>query len=128
MVRSKQAFTLIEILCVLLIMAILAAIAISLIAYAKTQALRSRTHSQLSQINGMIVEYKVKNGRIPMTLSNVVSTLPEGLVYSNGLPLDPWGRQYQYLVSGESYRIFSMGPDKATGTATNSGDDIEFKK
>jgi len=122
--RHKEAFTLIEILCVILIISILAALVVGMGRYARDRALRARANSQMMQISGMAIEYKVRNGRMPPSISNIVSMLPAGFTYSNSLPLDPWYNQYQYTVNGDTYRVFSIGPDKLTGT----GDDVEFNR
>ena len=122
--KSRRAFTLVEVLCVIVIISILAAMILAIAGYAKKRALTVRAISQMKEIDGMIIEYKTSNGRIPPSLSNIVSSLSAGFSYSNGLPLDPWNGTYQYIVSGDSYRLFSMGPDMATGNATNTGDDI----
>ena len=41
------------------------------------------------------------------------------------LPPDPWGNQYQYQYPGSrnpgTYDVWSMGPDKADGTADDVG-------
>lgn len=124
MKRNNRAFTLIEVLCVILIIAILAAMVIGMGRYARERAMRARALGEMMQISGKAIEYKVTNGRMPPSLSNVVSLLPAGFTYSNNLPIDPWGYQYQYSVAGETYRVFSVGPDKLTGT----GDDIEFNR
>lgn len=126
--KRTEAFTLIEILCVVVIIAILAALVIGMGKYAKARAFRARAHAQIMQINGVIVDYKVRNGSLPPGLSNVVSVLPAGFAYSNGLPLDPWNCQYRYTVAGDAYRVFSTGPDMMTGNDTNSADDIEFNR
>lgn len=124
----KRAFTLIEILCVILIISILAAMIIGMGRYARDKALRARALGQMGQINGVIVEYKVKNGRMPANLSILTPMLPATWTYSNNIPLDPYNKQYQFTVAGEAYRIFSMGPDMTTGSDTNTGDDIEFNR
>lgn len=36
--------------------------------------------------------------------------------YIDGLPPDLWGSQFQYSVTGGVVRLFSMGPDRKTGT------------
>lgn len=127
MKRDREAFTLIELLSVVAIIAILLGIIIGVWKYAQDAAFRKRAIAQIMEIQGAIVEYKVKYGGIPPDIKATSISLREGFTYSNGAPIDPWGQEYQYEHAGESYRVFSKGPDKATGS-TNSGDDIEFKK
>ena len=122
---ERRAFTLIELLAVLVIIAILSALILGVAVYAKRAALTKRASAQVEQMHFIIQEYQIKNGRLPANLENLQSTMPEGFTYSNNVPLDPWGTPFQYTVSGETYRLFSMGPDMATGMTTNSVDDIE---
>lgn len=125
---GNRAFTLIELLCVILIIAILSAMILGIGVYARKVAFIKRATSQVMQIQGAIVEYKIRNGGVPPTLSNITAFLPQGFAISNNLPLDPWQQPYRYYVNGGEYNVFSMGPDMATGSVSNSGDDIEFKR
>ena len=38
----------------------------------------------------------------------------------NDIPKDPWGQDYQLVVTGEDFEIISYGPNKSQG----GGDDI----
>ena len=126
---GRRAFTLIELLCVILIISILLAMIVSMSIYARNKAMRVRCQAQIMEIQGQLVEYRVKNGGYPPSISNVVAWLPQQWYYSNGLPVDPWGEHYQYAAGGAAtYRLFSKGPDRDTGTDDNSGDDIACKK
>ncbi|MEI6972302.1 MAG: type II secretion system protein GspG [bacterium] len=125
---QKGAFTLIEILCVIVIIAILSAILLGMGAFAKQAMLKKRAMAQIMQIHGTIVEYKVKNGGLPPDLESIVGMLPQGFTFSSNVPLDPWSQRYQYTVAGSTFNVFSKGPDKATGSADTSVDDIEFKR
>jgi general secretion pathway protein G len=124
------AFTLIELLCVMVIVAILTAMVLGAGAFAKAIAYRKRAQAQLQQIDSAIVEYKIKNGSIPKNggLTIITNYLPMGFLYSNNLPLDPWSEPYQYTNNGDAYILLSKGPDMATGDSTNSADDIELRK
>lgn len=128
--RREEAFTLIELLCVIAIIATLTAMVIGIGIFAKTIAYRKRAQAQLQQIESAIVEYKIKNGGIPKNggLTIITNYLPIGFLYSNSLPLDPWGQPYQYTNIGDAYILSSKGPDMATGNPTNSGDDIALRK
>jgi len=130
MKRGNEAFTLIELLCVILIIATLTAMVLGIGAFARTIAYRKRAQAQLQQIESALVEYKIKYGSIPKTggLTTITNYLPSGFLYSSNWPIDPWGQPYQYTNSGDAYVLFSTGPDMTTGDADTAGDDIQLRK
>ena len=125
---NSRAFTLIELLSVILIISLLLSITVGISIVARNKAYRGKCLAQIVEMHGQLAEYKVKNGGYPPSLSNIVAMLPPQpqWAYSNGLPVDPWGQPYQYSAKGAlSYVLFSKGPDKVTGGDADSGDDVK---
>ncbi|MGM9513598.1 type II secretion system major pseudopilin GspG [Roseateles sp. DB2] len=137
-VRSSRAglvrgFTLIEIMVVLVIIGVLAAMigpsVMDRVGQAKTTAARS----DISAIMQALKLYKLDNGRYPTAeqgLSALVQKPSSGPAPSNWktyiekLPKDPWGGDYQYAnpgVKGE-IDVFSYGADHKPG---GEGDDAD---
>jgi len=108
--QPRRAFSLIEIMVVVVILGLLAsAVVLTVDGYMDTAKI-NRAKSDISTIVSAIEIYKLNTGRIP--------TMDEGL---DKLPLktrlDPWGRRYQYRTPGqvEPYEVFTFGADGVEG-------------
>lgn len=126
---SKQrGFTLIEIMVVIVILGVLAALVVPKIMSRPDEARVVAAKHDISAIGQALKLYKLDNGSYPtteqglkaLTAKPVVAPIPNNWKtggYLDKLPQDPWGRDYQYLspgVKGE-VDIFSFGADGAVG-------------
>ncbi len=124
--RPVQGFTLIEIMVVVVIMGILAALVVPRLLDRPDQARAVAARQDISTIMQALKLYRLDNGRYPTSeqgLQALVARPSAGPVSSNWrqtlerLPQDPWGQPYQYLnpgVHGE-IDVFSLGADGAPG-------------
>ncbi len=132
--RKKQAFTLLEIMLVVTIIAILLAAAIKFMAPNVDVAKSVRVTGDLQAIKTSLIAYEGLNGFCPTTeqgLQALVaqpSTEPKPLQwrqFMEAVPRDPWGSEYLYRYPGvknpNKYDIYSAGPDRTPDTA----DDIQ---
>lgn len=126
---SKQrGFTLIEIMVVIVILGVLAALVVPKIMSRPDEARVVAAKHDISAIGQALKLYKLDNGSYPtteqglkaLTAKPAVAPIPNNWKtggYLDKLPQDPWGRDYQYLspgVKGE-VDIFSFGADGAVG-------------
>lgn len=130
--RLRRAFTLIELLLVMVILAVLAALVIPRFAGRSEEA---REKAALTQIKGnfgtALDMYETDNGSYPTTaqgldaLRQEPSAAPQpkhwkGPYMKNEIPSDPWGNAYVYRSPGtqnpKGYDLLSMGPDGREGT------------
>lgn len=126
---NKKAFTLLELLAVLTILAIVVGIAgpaiFNQITKGKTQAAKA----QIASIEKSLNTYFLDCGHFPAELEYLISPPPEGADHcwdkrgyleDKKLPLDPWGRPFFYIAPGEnrpdSFDLYSAGPDGQAGT------------
>ena len=135
---NRRAFTLLEILVVLAIIAMLVGISVS--AIANILASRSITIAQIfvqNSIKPPLMAYRLDNGDFPTTADGLQALLvmPAGkeatwkgpyLDTGTGtLPVDPWRHVYQYKYPGShnpaAYDIYSLGPDGIDGNSDNIG-------
>jgi len=134
--HRQSAFTLIEILVVVAILGILAAIVVPRVMDRPDEAKRVAAKADVAAIVQSLKLYRLDNGFYPSTdqglgalvqrpTSNPVPPNWKQGGYLERLPKDPWGSDYQYLnpgVKGE-IDVFSLGADRARG-GEGSGADI----
>jgi general secretion pathway protein G len=124
-----QAFTLIEILLVMTIIAILAAIVIPKMVGRSEQARQTAAHADLSSIKTALDAYEVDNGFYPKSLQDLIQQPSNARnwhgPYLDNLPQDPWGNPYVYSYPGRhnpsGFDIYSVGPDGKAGTDDDIG-------
>ena len=134
--KRQRAFTLIEVLVVVAILGILAAIVVPRIMDRPDEAKRVAAKADVAAIVQSLKLYRLDNGFYPSTdqgLNALVQRPTSNPVpgnwkqggYLERLPKDPWGSDYQFLnpgVRGE-IDVFSFGADRARG-GEGSGADI----
>ncbi len=132
--RSHAGFTLIEVMVVVAILAILAAVVVPRVMDEPAKARTAKVEQDIRAIESALDLYKLDNFNYPTTdqgLEALVSK-PAGADlqnYKDGgylreLPVDPWGNRYQYLNPGEHGEIdvFSLGADGTPGGDGNNAD------
>lgn len=126
--RHAKGFTLIEIMVVVVILGILAAILVPRIADQPDKARVTKAKQDIRALEGALQLYKLDNFYYPSTqqgleaLAQKPSGEPPARNWKAGgyvprLPKDPWGNPYQYLqpgVKGE-IDIFTLGADGKPG-------------
>ncbi|HEU5407306.1 MAG TPA: type II secretion system major pseudopilin GspG [Nitrospira sp.] len=129
---NSAGFTFIEIMVVVAILAILAALVVPRIMGRTDDAKRTAAKVQIRNIEGALQLYKLDNGVYPTTeqgLKALIEKPSVGVVpkkwkiggYLPKLPEDPWGNPYKYLSpvqKGEykvEYEITSLGTDGEVG-------------
>ena len=128
----QRAFTLIELLLVLVILGILAAIVVPKFAGRTEQARLTAAQSQISTFGTALDAFEVDNGSYPKGKSGLNDLVVQprdtqnwrGPYMKSEVPLDPWGHAYVYECPGKhnpsSYDLMSLWPDGRAG----SEDDI----
>lgn len=125
---AQQGFTFIEIMVVVAILAILAALVVPRIMGRTDDAKRTAAKVQIRNIEGALQLYKLDNGVYPSTeqgLKALIEKPSVGVVpkkwkvggYLPNLPEDPWGNTYKYLSPSKKgdYEITSLGTDGEVG-------------
>jgi general secretion pathway protein G len=125
---GTAGFTFIEIMVVVAILAILAALVIPRIMGRTDDAKRTAAKVQIRNIEGALQLYKLDNGVYPSTeqgLKALVEKPSVGVIpkkwkiggYMTKLPEDPWANPYKYMSpspKGE-YELMSLGTDGEVG-------------
>jgi general secretion pathway protein G len=132
---AQRGFTLIEIMVVVVIMGILAALVVPKLMGRTDDARVTAAKQDIATLMQALKLYKLDNQRYPTTEQGLQALIakPTSGPAANGwktggyidkLPKDPWGGQYQYLspgVKGE-VDVFSYGADGQPGGAGNDAD------
>ena len=129
----RRAFTLIEMLVVVLILAILAALIVPRVVNKTGDAKRAKAATDISTLSSMLNNYKLDTDSFPTTEDglNALRVAPSGANNWKGpyltkeLPTDPWGNEYVYESPGsgnEDFVITSYGADGAPGGDGDNAD------
>jgi general secretion pathway protein G len=124
----KAAFTLVELLLVLVILGILAALVLPKFTGRTEQARVTAAQTQISTFGTALDAFEVDTGSYPRGQDGLNQLLVapgdvtgwRGPYLKSDIPLDPWGRPYLYEYPGRlnpsGYDLRSTGPDGQTGT------------
>jgi general secretion pathway protein G len=131
--RRVRGFTLIELMVVLVIIGVLAALIVPNVLDRTDDARATAARTDVNNLMQALKLYKLDNQRFPTSeqgLDALVRKPTVGVVpptwkpYLDKLPNDPWGKPYQYLspgVRGE-VDIFSLGADGQPGGEGKNAD------
>jgi general secretion pathway protein G len=135
--KNRAGFTLIEIMVVIVILAMLAALVGPKLMGRTDDAKIKTTGIQLKGLESALKLYKLDNGTYPSTEQGLgalvskptVGVIPKsykdgGYLDSKAVPKDAWGNDYLYVSPGEhgDYDLFSYGSDGAKGGEGKNAD------
>ncbi len=124
-----DGFTLIELMLVVVIIGIIAAIAVPRVAGRSEKAKLAAAKSSIAAISASLDTFELAVGRFPTSEEGLTAlvTKPVSLTtedqwdgpYMREVPLDPWNRQFVYRSPGEKsvdYDLIAPGRDGQEGT------------
>ena len=123
------AFTLIEIMLVIIIVVALMAVLIPNLKNALTDSKNGTAEMYITRLVGGLSMYELKNGSPPSTEQGLKSLVempasePRPRRWSkteDKIEMDPWGMEYRYEFPGrrnpKSFDVYSCGPDRQANT------------
>lgn len=125
--KKRGAFSLIELMVVIVILGLLAAIVVPNLVGKSDEAKVKLASVQMKQLEEALKLFRLDNGRYPTTeegLEILVEKsddveLPNysksGYLGGKTLPKDPWGRTFVYVSKGDEVEIISLGSDGKEG-------------
>lgn len=134
--KSEAGFTLVELMVVIFIIGLLAAVVVINVMPSQDKAMTEKAKIDMATLSSALDMYRLDNLNYPQSEQGLQSLLvaPNGLAqperyraggYIKKLPEDPWGRPYQYVVPGANgapYDIISLGADGQPGGEDNNAD------
>ncbi len=126
--RRSGGFTLIEVMVVVVILAILAAIVVPRVMSAPEKARVTRAHADIQSIVSALNMYKLDNYTYPTTDQGLQALVhkpttppvpPNWHQYLSKVPTDPWGKPYKYLYPGTHGEPFDVWTDGPPGSSSN---------
>lgn len=126
-VQTRKAFTLIEIMVVIIILGLLAAFVIPNITGKSGEAKQKLVCIQMKSLNESLKMFKVDNGSYPTSEEGLkalitnpnpdtyASYAPSGYIEGKNIPKDPWNRPYLYLNLDGVVELISLGSDGKEG-------------
>ena len=132
---ARQGFTLIEIMVVVVILGILAALIVPRVLSRPDEARIIAAKQDIAALSQALKLYKLDNLAYPTTDQGLQALVmkpaappippnwkPGG--YVERLPKDPWGHEYRYLNPGQhrEFDVYSLGADGEPGGEGNDAD------
>ena len=112
----RSGFTLVELLTVIAIIALLAALILGLAGNAQKSAARNKAEAEITQLESFITDYQMKYGQVPLHTLALSNALAEAKHSLTNLA-DPWGEPYIYSNSSKvTFYLWSRGGDLAPFT------------
>ncbi|MCW8039547.1 MULTISPECIES: type II secretion system major pseudopilin GspG [Acinetobacter] len=134
-VNRASGFTLIEVMVVIVILGVLAALIVPNVMGRGEKAKVDTTEITLKSVAGALDQYKMDNGKYPSMQDGGLGALvnkpesaknwlPGGYV-KGGYPKDSWENDIQYVIpgaEGRPYDLYSFGADGQSGGEDNDAD------
>ena len=139
--RGREAFTLIEVLVVIVVIAILATVVAPSLFRNVGDARVATARTQIETFGTALDAYRLDNGSYPSTAQGLTALWQRPSVDAppnwkspylrKAVPKDPWGHEYLYTSPGrinpQSYDLVSYGADGRAGGEGENADILSWK-
>jgi general secretion pathway protein G len=131
--KRSRAFTLIELMVVILILAILAALIIPKVVGRTDDAKRSQAVTNIRELTKALEQFRIDCDRYPTTEEGLIALREQpadlekwrSAYITKGIPSDPWQNEFEYESDGKTFTLISYGADGIEGGEGNDEDIVE---
>lgn len=131
--RRNRGFTLVEMMVVIVIIGVLAAVLVTQIAGRSDRARQEATKVMIKQVSMKLAEFKLYHNRYPERLDDLVSmpgyvdpkTWPQGGYFQEPVR-DGWGNEFKFVVPGTNNQPFDLVSYGADGREGGEGYDADI--
>jgi len=126
---KRNAFSLIELMIVIVILGLLAAMVMPALTGKGEAAKRDLVCVQMKSIyDGALDMYKIKNSVYPSTEEGLKVLTEDSTYFKDGkMPKDSWGQEFIYTNDDGKVELISFGADKKEG-GKDEGKDIKMSE
>ena len=133
-VKRRKGFTLMELMIVIIILGLLAAVVMPNLIGKGEEAKQKLVCVQMKSIKNALDMFKIDNGSYPTTEEGLKALVKnpdpdkygsysEGGYFEDGMiPKDPWKHPYIYLNEGDGIDLISLGADGKEGGSSENKD------
>ncbi|MGD0309520.1 MAG: type II secretion system major pseudopilin GspG [Acidobacteriota bacterium] len=136
--NEESGFTLIELIVVLVILTMLAALVVPNVFKHLSQSKSQIARLQIAEFEGALQMFAFDVGRYPTNAEGLEALVSnpgnldawKGPYLKKTLPMDPWGKPYLYRFPGthnNEFDLFSYGPDGVEGGEGDNADITNWK-
>jgi general secretion pathway protein G len=127
--KMRKGFSLIELMIVIVILGLLAAMVMPSLTGKGEEAKRNLVCVQMKSIyDGALDMYKIKNSTYPSTEEGLAVLTKTDEYFKDGkMPKDSWGQEFIYINDGGKVELISLGADKKEG-GEGEGKDINLSE
>ncbi len=130
----RNAFTLIELMIVIVILGLLATVIAPRILNRPEQARRMKARVDIRNIESTLALFKTDTGRFPTTSEGLQALVSDPGIkgynsdgYLDRVPMDPWGNRYVYISPGVNHKDYDLESYGKDGEDGGSGDDADIE-
>ena len=120
----KKAFSLMELMVVIIILGLLAAFVLPNLTGQSDKAKDNLVCIQMKSVAQTIKMFKLDNSTYPQTEEGLNLLVEKNYFEDGKLPKDSWNNEFIYILNDNSFDLISLGADKKEGTE----DDIYLSK